>query len=132
MGMTSFYNQKVLNTFAAEATHVSLHTGPPGDDGDNEVSGDGYQRRAVTFTEASDFGIENVFAIEFQDMPAMFIDGRQSNPTHLGYWDAAVDGQLLWSGVIPVITGAHDDLPRLVERGDLIRFPAGRLEVTTD
>lgn len=123
MGMSAYYRKKSMDQFALEASRLSLHTGPPGDDGENEVNGDGYQRQAVTFADATADGVEVAHEVEFRDMPA-------GNPTHLAYWDDF--GRLLWSGVIPVITGPHDDTPRVLERGGILGFPVGRLEVGFD
>ncbi len=120
MGISAYYRKKSLDQFAMDASRMSLHMGEPGDDGDEEVFGDGYQRQAVRFAEATEAGVEVGHEVEFRDMPA-------GNPSHLAYWDEA--GRILWSGVIPVITGRHDDIPKALGRGDTLGFPKGRLEV---
>lgn len=76
----------VANFLASLITHVSLHTGDPGQTGTSEVSGGTptYARRPVTWSPASDgvaIGGEVVF-----DVPSGV------KVTHVGYWNAANAG----------------------------------------
>jgi hypothetical protein len=59
---------------------VSLHTGDPGSNGANEVSGGSYAQQAITFSTASGGGLDSSNAPVF-DVPA------GNTITHVGFWD---------------------------------------------
>lgn len=72
-------------------THVSLHTGSPGDSGANEVSGGSpaYARKAIAFNAASSGSMDDsTNGITF-DVPA------STTVTHVGYWSASTAGTFL-------------------------------------
>lgn len=94
--------------------YVSLHTGDPGEDGTNEVTGGGYKRQLVTFSTPSNKQTSNPSDIEFDNMPACTI-------THMGLWDAETEGNFWWGGQLVV--------SKQLDAGDTVRFKAGDLDV---
>lgn len=83
-----------------QATHVSLHTGDPGDTGANEVSGGSYARVQVNqdgatspfWKAAASSAMEQSGAITFPE------GGGDANVSHVGLWDAASGGNFLRGG----------------------------------
>lgn len=72
-------------------THVSLHTGAPGDSGINEVTGGSpaYARKAIAFNAASAGSMDDSTNGAVFDVPA------GTTVTHVGFWSAATTGTFL-------------------------------------
>ena len=94
--------------------YVSLHTGDPGENGANEVTGGEYKRQLVTFSTPSNKQTSNPSDIEFVNMPACTI-------THMGLWDAETEGNFWWGGQLVA--------SKQLDAGDTVRFKAGDLDV---
>ena len=94
------------------AVYVSLHTGNPGENGANEVTGGSYARKAVTFGAVSNKATSNTAAIEFPGMPAATL-------THVGLWDASSGGAFWWGGALAT--------SKAVGAGDKFIIPVGEL-----
>lgn len=94
--------------------YVSLHTGDPGENGANEVTGGEYKRQLATFSAPSNKQTSNPSDIEFDNMPACTI-------THMGLWDAETEGNFWWGGQLVV--------SKQLDEGDAVRFFAGNLDV---
>lgn len=71
------------------ATHLSMHTGDPGDTGANEVTGGSYTRQAITWAPAAD-GAKSITNAPVFQIPA------GTAITHFGLWSAASGGA--WRG----------------------------------
>ncbi len=93
--------------------YVSLHTGNPGENGANEVTGGGYKRQLATFSAPSNKQTSNPSDIEFNNMPACTI-------THIGLWDSETGGNFWWGGQLVA--------SRKIDAGDTVRFKAGDLD----
>ena len=121
MGATAYYRNKILDhmlrgqAFAPPtAVYVSLHTGAPDDRGSLEVAGGDYAREPVRFGNPAEGLIENTEGVEWPNMPKV-------NVSHVGLWDAATGGNLLWSG--------QQAPARALLDGDAYRIPAFALTV---
>lgn len=77
----------MLNALGALAGFVSLHTGDPGDNGANEISGGSpaYARKAGTWNAASGGSLDNSNAPVF-DVPAA------TTVSWVGFWSLASGG----------------------------------------
>jgi hypothetical protein len=124
MSVSDYYENKILDhmlrgtSFTPPSTvYVSLHTADPGETGDNEVTGGGYSRKAVTFNAPSGGSMTNAADVDFPNMPAATI-------THVGLWDAASAGNFLWGGALTA--------SKTTNAGDTFRIPAGQLTVSLD
>jgi len=73
---------------ALGVTHVSAHTGDPGETGINEVTGGSYGRQSVTFTTASAGNLDS------SNVPTIPIP-EATTVSFLGYWSAATAGTFL-------------------------------------
>ncbi len=135
MSKSNFLETGILNHVFRTATlakltnvHVSLHTADPTDAGTGaEVTGGAYARVAVGVADANwnapgDDGagnqqISNVNAITFPAPTANW-----GTVTHLGIWDAATAGNLLYRGALTT--------SRTINNGDgAPSFAAGTLVV---
>lgn len=102
------------------AWYLALYSAPPSDSGGGtELSGNGYARQAATFAAATSPGgtTNNTATISFTA-----VGGNWSTATHIGIFDAATAGNLLWHGEMSA--------PRTVLDGDTLAFAAGALTVT--
>lgn len=99
---------------------MSLHDAAPIEGDDNEIAGTGYAREALLPT---DWAVAALGAIETIN-PVTFPAAGASwgTVTHVGLYDAATAGNLLWWG--PMAT------PKLVNSGDTVTFPPGNLSGT--
>ncbi len=81
------------------------------------VSGGSYARQAITFNAAHATAgtIDNSSAEEFTNMPGCTV-------THIGVWDAASSGNLLFFGAVSA--------SKTVTAGDTISLAAGSLDIT--
>src|SRR5699024_4180716 len=83
MAFTNALFHPMLAEAAEVAVEVSLHTGDPGSEGDNEVSGGDYARRPVGWESPSGGAIVADDEIEFA-VPAL-----SNEATHIGLWDSS-------------------------------------------
>lgn len=101
------------------AWYLALFTSDPTDAGTGtELSGSGYTRKAVTFSVTGDTAT-NTGAVEFDAATASW-----GTVTHVGVFDASTSGNLI----------AHSALTtsKAVSAGDILRVPAGDLDITLD
>lgn len=116
---------------ADNSIYVSLHTGSPADDnsGANEVSASGtaYARsnasNALTWTVSQSGGTTtatNDQAIAFPQATANY----NADVTHIGIYDAATSGNLLFHGELTV--------DKTVTTGDTFQINAGALTITLE
>lgn len=102
------------------AWYVALYTAAPSDSGGGtEVSGAGYARQSVTFDAASSPGGTTSNSA---DVSFTAVGGDYGTVTHMGIFDAASSGNLLWHGVLSA--------SKTVEDGDTITFSAGNIDLT--
>ena len=101
------------------AWYVALYTAAPSDaGGGTEVSGGSYVRKAATFTVTGDTA-SNSAAVEFDVATASW-----GTVTHAGIFDASSGGNL--------IAYASLTASKLIDSGDVLRFPISDLTVTLD
>lgn len=103
------------------AWYVGLFTSAPSDTGGGtEVSGNGYARKATGTITVSGTGTlaTNSSAIEFD--PAS--GGNWGTITHIAIFDALTTGNMLgWASLTT---------SRTINDGDILRIPAGDLDIT--
>jgi hypothetical protein len=100
--------------------YVALYTAAPSDSGGGtEVSGAGYARQSVTFDAATSPGGTTSNSA---DVSFTAVGGDYGTVTHMGIFDAASSGNLLWHGVLSA--------SKTVEDGDTITFSAGNIDLT--
>ena len=98
--------------------YLALHTADPTDAGSGaECSGGSYARQTIDFNAAAGTSgaVTNSTAEDFTDMPACTV-------THIGIWDHASAGDLLYHGSVST--------PKTVADGDTISLAIGQLTVT--
>jgi len=101
------------------AWHLALYTSAPDDTGGGtEVSGSAYARQSVTFTISGNTA-SNTSALEFPTAT-----GSYGTVTHVGVFDAASGGNL--------IAYASLTTSKAIDTGDVLRVPAGDLDITLD
>ena len=101
------------------AWYVGLFTAAPGEaGGGTEVSGGSYAREAVTFTVSGNLAT-NSAAIEWPTAT-----GTWGTITHVAVFDALTSGNML---VYASLTSS-----KTIASGDVLRIPAGDLDVTLD
>ena len=123
--MSDYLERKLLDHTLGTAayTHPSqaylaLHTADPTDAaGGAECSGRSYARQTIDFNAAAGAGgaVTNSTEENFTGMPACTV-------THIGIWDAASSGNLLYHGIVSSSKAVAD--------GDTISLAAGQLTVT--
>ena len=123
--MSDYLERKLLDhTLGTTAyTHpaqvyLALHTADPTDAaGGAECSGGSYARQTIDFAAASGTGgaVTNSTEENFTSMPACTV-------THIGIWDAASSGNLLYHGAV--------SSSKTVASGDTISLAVGQLTVT--
>ena len=102
--------------------YISLHTGDPGDDGADEVSGNGYARvSGGTFTASggNPTTASNDGVIEFDAAT-----GSWGTVSYFGVWSAASGGTFLGGSSVAV--------PKAYGAEDIARFDAEALEFEAD
>lgn len=99
--------------------YVSLHTGDPGDNGANEVTGGTYARQSCAFDAAATNHTQNTAAINFTLMPAI---ASPSYITHFGLWSLASGGVFQGGGTMTA--------NKETNAGDTYQIAAGDLDVT--
>lgn len=96
--------------------YVALFTSDPTDAGTGtEVSGGSYARQSAAFAAPSDGSSSTSADVNFTNMPAATV-------THVGIYDAATAGNLLWHGAL--------SSSKTVNAGDTFTITAGNLTVT--
>ena len=108
------------NYTAPTNPYVSLHTADPTDAGTGaEVSGGGYARQTASFPTASGTGgsVSTDADITFPTATASF-----GTVTHIGVWDAATGGNLLYHTAL--------DSSKTIDSGDIFKITSGNLTVT--
>lgn len=126
MSFSNTFETRVLtwvftNSSATRPTawFVALYTGAPSDaGGGTEVSGGAYARQAVTFSVSGDTAT-NTGAIEYPTATAGY-----GTVTHVGIFDASTGGNLI---AYAALTAS-----KTIDTGDVLRLPAGDLDVTLD
>lgn len=102
------------------AWYVGLFTAAPSDSGGGtELSGNGYSRQAVSWDTASGTGgtTSNSTAETFTAS-----GGNWGTVTHIGIFDAASAGNLLWHGSLTASKTIND--------GDSLEFAIGAIDLT--
>ena len=101
------------------AWYVALFTSAPNDaGGGTEVSGGAYARQSVTFSVSGNTAT-NSGAIEYPTATAGY-----GTVTHVGVFDASSGGNLI---AYAALTAS-----KTIDTGDVLRLPAGDLDVTLD
>ena len=125
MSFSDTYETLVLKwAFNADAVtrpttwRLGLFTSDPGETGGTEISGNGYARKAVTFTVSGNTAT-NGSAVEFDAAT-----GSWGTITHVAVFDAATGGNQI---AYAALTTA-----KAINTGDILRFPAGEVDVTLD
>jgi len=126
MSFSNTFETRVLtwvftNSSATRPTawFVALYTGAPNDaGGGTEVSGGAYARQAVTFSVSGDTAT-NTGAVEYPTATAGY-----GTVTHVGIFDASTGGNLI---AYAALTAS-----KTIDTGDVLRLPAGDLDVTLD
>jgi len=126
MSFSNTFETRVLtwvftNSSATRPTawFVALYTGAPNDaGGGTEVSGGAYARQAVTFSVSGDTAT-NTGAVEYPTATAGY-----GTVTHVGVFDASTGGNLI---AYAALTAS-----KTIDTGDVLRLPAGDLDVTLD
>jgi hypothetical protein len=99
------------------AWYIALFTTDPGEaSGGTEVSGGGYARQSATFTVAGDTAT-NSAAIEYPEATASY-----GTVTHIAIMDASSGGNQ--------IAYAALSASKAIDTGDILRIPAGDLDIT--
>lgn len=99
------------------AWYVALYSAAPSDaGGGTELSGSGYARQSVDFGTAG--------TTSQADVTFTASGGNWANATHMGIFDAATSGNLLWHKALPVA--------KQIDDGDSIVFPAGDIDLALD
>lgn len=126
MSFSNTYETNVLTwAFTAGAVtrptawYIALYTTDPGEaQGGTEVSGNGYVRQSATFSVSGDTA-SNSSAIEFPAATASW-----GSITHVAVIDASTGGtQIAYAALTTAKT---------IDTGDILRIPAGDLDITLD
>jgi len=86
----------------------------------NEVSGNGYSRQNITFSNGANRGTSNTNTVNFTAT-----GGNWGTISHIGLYDAQTGGNLLWQG--PVAGGG-----KLIENGDTLVIQTGAITITVN
>ena len=101
------------------AWYLGLFTAAPGEaGGGTEVSGGGYVRKAVTFSVSGNLAT-NTAAIEFDVATADW-----GTITHVAVFDASTGGNQIAYATLTT--------SKTIATGDVLRVPAGDLDITLD
>jgi hypothetical protein len=99
--------------------HVALYTAAPSDTGGGtEVSGGAYARQSVAFTVSGNTAT-NSAALEYPTATASY-----GTVTHVGVFDASTGGNLIAYAALTT--------SKSIDTGDVLRLPAGDLDITLD
>jgi hypothetical protein len=101
------------------AWYVALFTTNPAEDASGtEVSGGGYARQSATFTVSGNTA-SNSGAIEYPTATAGY-----GTVSHVGVFDASSGGNLIAYAALTT--------SKTIDTGDVLRIPAGDLDITLD
>ena len=126
MSFSNTYETIILNwTFNASSVtrptswYIGLFTSDPGEgQGGTEVSGNGYARQTATFTVSGNTGTTSN-TIEY---PAS--TGAWGTITHIAVYDAETSGvQIAYAALTT---------PKTIATADILRIPAGDIDITLD
>lgn len=94
--------ESLAGSYAALATHASLHTADPGTTGTSEVTGGSpaYARVAITWTAGSSDGIYTTNTLTF-NLPA------STAVTHIGLWSASTGGSFRDKAALVIPSGSQ-------------------------
>jgi len=128
MSFSNYLETKLLDhvfgdtAYTAPGTlYLGLHTSDPAeDDSGTEVStsGTAYARQTVAFTTSGDT-TSNTAAVEYPTATASY-----GTVSHVGVYDASTAGNLLSYGALTT--------SKAIATGDVLRIPAGDLDITLD
>jgi len=126
MSFSNYLENKVIDhvfggtPYTAPATiYVGLYTTDPGEgDTGTEVSGGSYARQSAAFTVTGN-AATNTSAIEFPTATASW-----GTIAYIGLRDASSAGNLLASAALTT--------SKAIDTGDVLRIPAGDLDITLD
>jgi len=126
MSFSNTYETIVLKwTFTTDAAtrptawYIGLFTTDPGEaSGGTEISGGSYARKAATFSETGDTAT-NTAAIEFDVATASW-----GTITHIAVFDASTGGNQIAYAALTT--------SKTIDTGDVLRIPAGDLDITLD
>ena len=126
MSFSNTFETRVLTwVFTADsatrptAWYVALFTTNPAEDASGtEVSGGGYARQSATFTVSGNTA-SNSGAIEYPTATAGY-----GTVSHVGVFDASSGGNLIAYAALTT--------SKTIETGDVLRIPAGDLDITLD
>ena len=119
-GASSKGEKRMLDALLA-GVYLSLHTADPGNTGASEMAGNGYTRKAATFTQTGEnpTSASNDTLIQFNTATASW-----GTLNYFGIWSAASGGDFLG--------GAAVTNPKPVEADDVVRWLAGSLVVEAE
>jgi len=103
------------------AWYLALYTAAPGEaGGGTEVTtvGTAYARQSAAFTVSGNTA-SNTSAIEFPTATATY-----GTVSHVGVYDASTGGNLIAYAALTT--------PKVIDTGDVLRVPAGDLDITLD
>jgi hypothetical protein len=126
MSFSNTYETIVLKwTFTTDsatrptAWYIGLFTSDPGEaSGGTEISGGAYVRKAATFSVTGDTAT-NTAAIEFDVATASW-----GTITHIAVFDASTGGNQIAYAALTT--------SKTIDTGDVLRIPAGDLDITLD
>ena len=98
----------------ADGAWVSLHFDSPvlGGVGMNEISGGGYNRVKVPFSQPSNRTIWSLADVTFTGL-------AQTTLTHFGLWDASTQGELMAYAALPEKVAIYNGWGYTLHEGDL-------------
>lgn len=127
MSFSNTYETTVLQwTFTTDsvtrptAWYLGLFTANPNEDGSGatEISGNGYARKSVTFTVSGNLAT-NSAAVEFD-----VATGSWGTISHVAVFDASSGGNQIAYAALTT--------SKAIDTDDVLRFPAGDVDITLD
>lgn len=127
MSFSNTYETTVLQwTFTTDsvtrptAWYLGLFTANPDEDGSGatEISGNGYARKSVTFTVSGNLAT-NSAAVEFD-----VATGSWGTISHVAVFDASSGGNQIAYAALTT--------SKAIDTDDVLRFPAGDVDITLD
>lgn len=118
VGLSAYGEGQILTPLTTSA-FVSLHTADPVLTGANELSGNGYARQSVAFSNA---GSEPTVASNSAIVTFPAATAAWGTITHFGIWDAVTAGNYRGSGALTT--------SKAINSGDTARFAANALTIT--
>ena len=127
MSFSNTYETTVLQwTFTTDsvtrptAWYLGLFTANPDEDGSGatEISGNGYARKSVSFSVSGNLAT-NSAAVEFD-----VATGSWGTISHVAVFDASSGGNQIAYAALTT--------SKAIDTGDVLRFPAGDVDITLD